>query len=139
MSSYSPGRPATERDAVLGLNGTPVYLGALVSTGAAVNNANTALPFLAATPFAGQTMANTLAGRTLLIQASASGFILTSPTAVPALVVATQTTIPPLGGTAPGVQVAANTAQIVIMGQTQGWLQFIPSSGSANLLVWELT
>lgn len=134
-----PGRPPTERDTIHFLNGAPTFLGALVSTGTAVTNASTATPFNSTTPVTGQTMAGTLAGKTLLVQASATGFVLTSSTAAPALTVATQATLPPAAGTAPGVQLAANTAQIIIMRQDQGWLQFIPSSGSANLLVWELT
>lgn len=134
---YSPSRPPNEKDVVTLLNGAPTYLGAIVSTGAALNNANTATPFNF-TQTNAPNMAGTLAGKVLLIQASAIGFILASPTAVPALAVATQTTIPPVAGTAPGVQIAANTAQIVVMRQDQGWLQFIPSTGSANLLVWEL-
>lgn len=134
-----PGRSPNERDTIQFLNGAPTFLGALVSAGAAVNNANTATPFNAA---AGGP-ALTLAGKTLLIQASAIGFVLTGATATAAIppvpLVATQTTLPPAAGTAPGVQVAANVAQIIVMRQDQGFLQFIPSAGSANLLVWELT
>lgn len=135
-STYGPGRPPTERDTIHLLNGTPVYLGALVSTGVGVNNATTATPFNA-TQMSPQSLGGTLAGKVLLIQASAAGFIL--PSASNAITIATQTTIPPLPGTFPGVQVAANTAQIVLMRPDTGWLQFIPSAGSANLLVWELT
>lgn len=134
-----PGRPPNERDTVQFLNGSPTFLGALVSTGAAINNANTANPFNATA--GGPNL--TLAGKTLLIQASAIGFVLAGATATatipPVPLVATQTTLPPVLGTAPGVQVPANTAQIIVMRQDQGFLQFIPSTGSANLLVWELT
>ena len=135
-STYAPLRPPTERDTIHLLNGVPVYLGAIVSTGTAQSNSSTALPFnnVQTSP---QSLAGTLAGKVLLVQASATGFILPSVTLVPA--VATQTTIPPAVGTTPGVQLAANTAQIVIMRPDMPFLQFIPSTGSANLLVWELS
>jgi stage V sporulation protein SpoVS len=135
-STYAPLRPPTEKDTIHLLNGMPVYLGAMVSAaGAAVSNLATATPFNFAqsTP---QSMAGTLAGKVLLVQASATCFIL--PTASSPLVVATQTTIPPLPGTSPGVQIPANTASIVIMRPDAGWLQAV-GTAAFNLLVWELT
>jgi hypothetical protein len=136
MSTYSPGRPPNERDIILSLNGCPTYLGALVSTGAAVNNLTTATPFLSA-PLSSNSLNGTLAGRVLLIQTTAAGVLL--PSCGAAITIAAQATMPPLAGTFPGVLVAANTSQIIIMRPDCGWLQWMPSTGSANLLLWELT
>lgn len=135
-TTYAPLRPPTERDTIHLLNGVPVYLGAIVSTGAATSNASTALPFNN-TQTSPQSFAGTLAGKVLLVQASASGFILPCATLIPA--VATQTTLPPAVGTVPGVQISANTAAVIVMRPDAPFLQFIPATGSANLLVWELT
>lgn len=138
QQSYAPARPPTERDIVIGLNGSPTFLGVIVSTGAAVNNTNTANPFNAVATTA-NSLAGTLAGKVLLVQASAAGFLLGAVSgSVPLPLVATQTAVPPLGNTAPGVQLAANTAQIVVMQSAQAALQWISSSGTANLFVWEL-
>jgi hypothetical protein len=118
------------------LNGCPVYLGKLVSTGTAVNNLTTATPFLAtplqasASSTGGQNMLGTLAGKMLLIQATAGGFILPSNS--------NAVTITNQAGANPGVQLFANTGQIVLMNSMYGWMQWLPSSGSANLLIWEL-
>jgi len=135
-----PGRAPNERDTVFGLNGTPAYLGAIVSAGTAMTNANCPTPFNATVPLAGQGMGATLAGRTLLIQSTVSGFVLGSATATnPIPLVATQTTIPPAVGTAPGVLLSANVPAIIIMRQDRGWLQYIPTGAAAGtLMVWEL-
>jgi len=134
-AGYSPLRPPTERDTVHLLNGAPTYLGTLVSSGTAVNNATTALPFNAVRT-SSQSFQGTLAGKVLLVQSSATGFVL--PSLDLTSTVATQATIPPAVNTTPGVQLAANTAQIIIMRPDAPFLQFIPSAGAANLLVWEL-
>jgi hypothetical protein len=129
-----PGRPPNERDTVQFLNGCPVYLGTLVSTGAAVNNLTTATPFLSAvTGVAPGTInwASTLAGKMLLLQSTAAGLLLPSGSNVVTMTVQT--------GAMPGVLVASAVAQIILMRQDFGWLQWMPSSGSGNLLVWELS
>ena len=135
-----PGRPPNERDTVFGLNGTPVYLGAIVSAGTAMTNATCPTPFNSAVPLSGQMMGATLAGKTLLIQSTVSGFVLGSATATnPIPVVTTQVTIPPLAGTAPGVMLSANVPAIIMMRQDVGWLQYIPTGAAAGtLMVWEL-
>jgi hypothetical protein len=134
MSTYGTGRPPNTRDTLHAVNGVPKFLGVLVSAGAAVNNATTAAPFLA-TPSPG-TMKGTLAGRTLLIQSSAAGFVLTGES--PALTVANQTLPTPVGRE-PGVLIPSQAPQIIVMRPDTGWLQWLPSAGAANLFVWELT
>jgi hypothetical protein len=146
-------RPPSQFNLLQGTNGSPVYLGTIVSTGAVQNNLTTGTPF-ASVP-RGPTnqpvtsppsdLALTLAGRVLLLQPSAAGVFLpsTNPNvavnAVPGqLIVALQTVVPPLNGTAPGVSLAAAERVVVTMGPQEGWLQWLPLTGSANLLVWEL-
>lgn len=142
-----PGRPPNERDIQLLTNGSPIFLGALVSTGALVNNVTTADPFNhlpvgpAGSPGSPLNLANTLAGKTLLLQPTAAGSILPSASnsvASPTLRLAQQTVLPPLVNTTPGPKLATDERVIVIMLPTEGWLQWLPVSGSANLLVWEL-
>lgn len=145
-----PGRPPNERDLMLNVNGSPVYLGTLVSAGTAVNNATTATPFNQ-TPLGPQNVVgatanlqNTLAGKTLLLQTTAAGLIQTATnssmvvnTAAPSLI-ALQTVQPPVVGTAPGVALTSGERVVVTMLPGEGWLQWLPVTGSANLLVWEL-
>lgn len=143
MSAYSPGRPPNERDLVLLLNGSPSPLGILTSTGSAVNNTTTATTFNTGVQPDGTFLATSasLAGRVLLVSATAAGFLLPSSSAAmaaPNTVVATSSTIPPTGGTFPGVPVAASEAKSLIMLSQQGWLQWISSSGTASLIVWEM-
>lgn len=133
-----PGRPPTSRDVEIVLNGRTRFLGVIVSAGTAVNNATTA------TPFCWQDSATmvTLKGKTLLVQPTAAGHILTSETASmlsPAVVVTTLASATPAAGTEPGVKLQAEERVPFLMSPTDGWLQFIPTSGSANLFVWELT
>lgn len=133
----APGRPGNIRDLELLLNGEPNFLGVIVSTGAVQNNATTATPFNAANT----ATATTLAGKVLLIQPTAAGHVLASDSASllsPVVVVATFATVPPAAGTAPGVKIQAEERVPFIMASDEGWLQFIPTSGSANLFVWEL-
>lgn len=141
-------RPFNEKDLITQTNGDPLFLGALVSTGAAVNNATTATPF-ATTPLGPpatskpQNLNNTLAGKTLLLQTTAAGLIKTSSDSNmvvggPNSIVAQQTVLPPIAGTAPGVALTAGERVVVIMHAQHGWLQWLPVSGSANLLVYEL-
>lgn len=138
VSRYTPGRPATERDISLRLNGSPQPLGILTSTGSAVNNDTTA------TPFCNEESATTvtLKGKVLLVSATAAGFLLTSTSAdisVPTVTtVATSATIPPAAATFPGVPVAAGEVKELIMLPGEGFLQWISSSGTASLIVWEM-
>ncbi len=147
-----PARPASERDLVLVTNGSPIFLGALVSTGAAVNNLTTANPFNSAAlnpavtpavPGFAPNFTNTLAGKTLLLQSTAAGLILpsTGPSMVPVanvtLVIALQSVLPPVAGTAPGVALVSGERVELIMLPNEGWLQWLPLV-SGNLLVWEL-
>lgn len=141
MPSYNPGRPPNERDILLNINGDFIFLGVLVSTGAAVNNATTATPFNHSPPAAGS-LNGTLAGRTLVLQASAAGVFLTSRSAsisVPSVqTVALQSVIPVAVNTAPGFAIGASPdARVITMMPGSGWLQWLPLTGSANLFVWE--
>lgn len=149
-----PSRPPNERDLLLNINGSPRFLGVLVSTGAAVDNQTTATPFnfrplgpvgSVASP---ANLTNTLAGKTLLLQPSAAGLILparvtsasssTPLVASPTLtLVALQSVIPVAANTAPGISLASGERVYVTMMADEGWLQWLPVSGSANLFVWE--
>lgn len=138
VSRYPPGRPATSRDVEIVLNGRATYLGVLVSAGTAVNNATTA------TVFNNEDSATTvtLKGKTLLVQATAAGHILSATTAAIGpgqMTVTTFATVPPAALTSPGMKLQAEERVPFLMGAQDGWLQFIPTSGSASLFVWELT
>ena len=138
MGTYGTSRPPTERDTIHYLNGVPTELGVLVSSGVtvAVNNATTALPFNAAVTCPG-TMQGTLAGKTLLLQPTSAGFIAVGLT--PALTIANQSVVPAAFGTVHGVALAAGEKAIILMRPDVGWIQWIPSGGSGNCFVWELT
>jgi hypothetical protein len=158
MSVYSPGRPPNERDLILLLNGSPQISaanggarGILTSSGSAVNNVTTATPFNTGLQPDGSyspsvkngTASASLAGRVLAVHATAAGFFapaswatMGNPNVGPD--VATTATIPPAAGTFPGVPIAAGEIKLVIMLPGEGWLQFISSSGTASLVVWEL-
>lgn len=144
-------RPPNEKDLITQTNGDPIFLGMLVSTGAAVNNATTANPFNAAGRGPAGSVASplnmdgTLAGKTLLLQTTAAGLIKTSDNAnmlvnaVPGQkIIALQSVVPPLAGTEPGVALTSGERVELIMMPLNGWLQWLPLSGSANCLVWEL-
>lgn len=138
-----PGRPPNERDLFLFLNGCPVFLGALASTGTAVNNSTTATPFnntplgTIASPAVGPVnFTNTLAGKTIMLQATAQGVIL--PWTDSNITIAGQTT-PVTPGTYPGILVGALERVIMIMLPNMGWLQWLPDgAATANCFVWEL-
>lgn len=143
-----PARPATDRDLIQVTNGDPLFLGMLVSTGAAVNNATTATPFNYV-PLQGDVnrgvlnLTNTLAGKTLLLQTTAAGLIKTSDSPLMAInstssIIALQSVVPPLVGTVPGVALTSGERVELIMMPFNGWLQWLPLTGSANCLVWEL-
>lgn len=159
MPSSNPGRPPNERDLVLQLNGCPMFppltagppigadpaTGILTSTGTAVNNVTTATPFAVGALQAdgvSRALLGSLAGRVLLVSATAAGFLLASQSPVigqqSQWTVATQTTIPPVAGTFPGVNMAANDVREITMLSTTGWLQWISATGTASLIVWEL-
>lgn len=135
---YTPGRPNTDRDIALTLNGKATYLGVIVSAGTAVNNVTTA------TPFNNEESATTvtLKGKALLLLPTAAGHVLASSSPsmlAPTTIVATFATVPPAAGTVPGVKLQAEERVPFFMLPTEGYLQFIPTSGSANLFVWELS
>jgi hypothetical protein len=133
----TPARPPNIRDLELLINGKASYLGVLVSTGSAVNNNTTATRF----NYEPSATMTTLAGKTLLLQPTAAGHVMASASAsmvAPNTVVATFSTVPPTAGTAPGVKLQAEERVNFVMASDEGWLQFIPTSGSANLFVWEL-
>lgn len=146
-------RPFNEKDLITNINGSPVYLGMLVSTGSAVNNATTTTAFNSPPlgPSASDSgpinYTNTLAGKTLLLQTSAAGLILPSSFANMVIgatpggvqpIIALQAVVPPAAGTVPGVALTSGERVVIIMGPSNGWLQWLPVSGSANCLVWEL-
>lgn len=108
MSTYSPGRPATERDIALLLNGAPMFptfpgiqmgqlipgtqlqlnyqpgkgpaSGILTSAGTAVNNITTATPFAVGNQNGDGTYSTqgSMAGRVYLVQATADGALMAS-------------------------------------------------------------
>ena len=145
--SFSPGRPASDKDWLQFTNGDPgTYLGALVSAGTTspVNNVTTATPFNIGRQDGNGVwqVRDSLAGRVLLLQPTAAGVFLTSPTGIMTVnvapaVVALQT-VPPAAGRSPGVLLQANERVIVCMLPTNGWLQWLGNAGAANLFVWEL-
>lgn len=133
-----PNRPLTINSQNLLLNGCPVFLGQIVSSaGAAVNNLTTAAPFNAtplqptASSTGGVNMTGSLAGKVLLVQSTAAGFLL--PSTSGAVTVTNQS------GALPGVSIQSGVTQILVMRQDMGWLQWLPVAGVGNLLVWELT
>lgn len=138
VNRYTPGRPNNERDISLILNGRLTYLGVLVSSGAAVNNATTATPF----NWQDSATMQTLRGKALLVQPTAAGHIMASDSAsmlAPTTIVTTLSSATPAAGTAPAPKLQAEERVPFFMLPTDGWLQFIPTSGSANLFVWELS
>lgn len=144
---YAPSRPPTERDTLHMLDGSPVQLGCLASTGTVVDNDGTANPFATATPAALLTDADqmrlTLAGRVLMFQSDADGYLLPSDYALASgnaklqtLVVQGPTVVP--GATACGPLVSAKERVLIIMRSDEGWVQWLPVTGSGNCYVWEL-
>lgn len=142
--SYSPGRPPSAKDLELLLNGDPQPLGILTSTGTAVNNLTTTVPFNTGNllPNGLRTLSGSLAGRVLAVYATAAGFFLTSSTpliAIPTvLTVATSGTIPPVVNTFPGVPISAGEVKFVTMSPTSGWFQWISTSGTASMVFLEM-
>lgn len=146
-------RPFNEKDLITATNGSPKYLGTIVSSGGVVNNATTATPFNSpglggvASPNTGPaSLQGTLAGKTLLLQPTAVGSILpaTNPsvtinTPPTNLVLAQQAVTPPVSGTSPGPALNfAGERVVVIMMPDEGWLQWLPLSGAGNLHVFEM-
>lgn len=135
-NGYSPARPPNVRDIELIINGNMTWLGVIVSSGAAVDNSTTA------TPFNNTTATGSLSGKCLLVQPTAAGHILGASGAIGSAGVLTVTTFSsttPAAGTSPGVKVQSEERVPFFMLPGNGYLQFIPTSGSANLWVWELT
>lgn len=130
-------RPPTERDTIHVLNGAQNEGGVLVSTGTVVNNATTANPFLTGLVNGVSVQGQFMGGRTFAVQPSVDGFWLTSASAIPSMI--NQTTIPAPQGQQHGIFISAKAINIVIMRPDVGFIQWLPSTGSGNLFVWELT
>lgn len=133
---------ATVRDIALMANGSPQPRGILTSSGTAVNNLTTAVPFNAPAATGAAAGTVTLAGKMLLVHATAAGFVLPATSSdinIPtATTVATTSTIPPVAATFPGVPIAAGEVKSLTMLPGEGYLQFISASGTASLVVLEL-
>ena len=100
------------------LNGSPAFLGVIVAT-TTKNNHDTAAPFYNTDP--------TLAGKILLIQPDAAGYILPGT--------ANTSTVT----TSNGVYLGPYERVILTMKSTQGYLAAVSASGTMNVKVWELT
>lgn len=118
--------------------------GILTSTGTAVNNLTTATPFAQGNLNSDgtRTLLGSMAGRTYLVNAVASGSLMASDSpligSTAYWTVALNTTVPPLANTFPGVPLQAGDVRILIMSPNTGWLQWISASGTASLVVTEL-
>lgn len=148
-------RPQSEKDILLRINGMPVYLGQLTSSGntVVVNNRTTAVPFadpaLQSTSFSPgvtgsqQNLQGTLAGKVLGLQSTAAGVFAFSATNV-VLGTANKAQLPDMrvqlqtGTDTPGMALAAGERIVITCAPQYGWLQWLSISGSATLLVWEL-
>ncbi len=104
-------------------NGRPTFLGKIIAT-TTKNNHDTAVPFNDAATGA---TSPTLAGKLLLIQTDAAGYIYPGTTNT-----ATVTT-------ANGVLLAAGERVVMNMGELDGWLAALAVSGTMNVRVWELS
>lgn len=101
------------------LNGSPSYLGSIVTTSAAAkNNHDTAVPF-------NNTGAG-LSGKVLLIQVSAACYFLGKITNSAAVTTAT------------GVKLAADERVIVTLTKDEGWFSVIRDSADVTVKVFEL-
>lgn len=146
VSRYNPGRPSTSRDVEISLNGRMTLLGVIVSTGAAADNSSAAS--VTATGLVGGffktadggNLVGTLAGRVLLLEPTAAGSVLaaTAPLGTSGQVTVTGLSLP-TATTQPGPKLQAEERIPFIMGAQDGWLQWLPAAGSANLFVWSLT
>lgn len=102
--------------------GCPTLIGTLTSTGTTVNNATTAVPFY---PAAGQTEPS-LAGRAVLIQATAAGYVIPVTTSAGT---ASSTT---------AIYLSPNDPKTYRMSMEHGYLAWISVTGTASLVVFEL-
>lgn len=137
-----PGNPTVTVQTLLGVRPAT---GIITSTGTAVNNLTTATPF-GVTPLANdgltRPLLGSMAGRVYLVHAVAAGFLMPSESPLVGdpryWTVAGTGTVPPAANTFPGVLLAAGDVRELTMLSTQGWLQWISSSGTASLVCWEL-
>lgn len=143
-----PNRPPNERDIIQALSGMPTFLGVITSTAAvAVNNGTTAVPFNMKSNAPNAGFQGSLAGKVLLLQPTAAGLILPNPNqplapaTAPAAVIVQQATTPVLSlpQSLPGILVGANERVELTMAQGTGYLDFVAVTGTASLLVWELS
>lgn len=152
MSANSPMRPAAAKDVETMLNGSPTLLGVIVSAGAAADNSSAASvgPTGTAGGFNTLTLPTngaqinyglTLGGRVLLVVATAAGYITkgATPLGTPNQPTVVGVVNLPTPTTQPGIPVQASERIPLIMNSQDGWLQFVPATGAANLVVWELT
>lgn len=140
-SGYSPGRPPNERDVVQTISGQPNFLGVLLSTSAtSVNNATTAVPFNTPSTAPNAGTQGSLAGKVLLLQANAAGYILPGEDATVTIVAqgtTPQLSPPPLS--IPGVYIGTQERVEITMGPTTPYLQWKSASGTGSLFCWEMT
>jgi len=146
---YSPMRPAQVRDVSLTMAGEPNFLGIITASGSTVvDNSTTATPFKQeATQQANGgvgSLAGTLAGKMLLLQADGECYFMASTGilgAVGTSTVARQGTVPPTVGTVPGVHIATSNLDVkFFMAQSKGWLQVVSANDgtTVNVYVYEL-
>lgn len=138
-------RPQNLQLLTTALNGSWTFLGRIVTAGAAVNNATTAVAFSfeprgAPTPTTRGNYEGTLAGKTLIVMPVTDAvFVMPSgPDETLAQMAANPVTV--AAGLRPGLRFGVGERPSFVMGQTSGWLQIISEGGgAATLLVWEMT
>lgn len=111
-------RAMSSKYALERLSGTPSYLGVIVAT-TTKNNHDTAAAF--------NNTGDALTGKCLLIQPDAACYVLPG-TANSATVTTTN-----------GLKLEANSATVIVMTESHGWLACVSVSGTTNLKVWELS
>lgn len=139
-------RPQNLQLLTTALNGSWVFLGRIVTAGAAVNNSTTAVPFnhqpRGGSPAAGASInyADTLAGKTLIVMPVTDAVFVMPSGPDETLVGMLTNPVTVAAGARPGLRFGVGERPSFVMGQTSGWLQIISEAGgAATLLVWELT
>ena len=137
-----PGRPQNLQLLTSALNGTWVFLGKIITAGAATNNATTAAPFNyvprdPGDPVTGApvNLEDTLAGKVLICQAVTNGVRVLRGKSVADMLVNPVTVA---SGVNPGLLFGVGERAQFAMGQDEGWLQIITEgAAAATFLVWE--